>query len=81
MEAPDPDQVFDEERLVLRGPFLIESDEWRVRFAAARRIEKIRSRVRIIQGVTLEGRFAMINHAAESERAAPEHRAFAPFLD
>src|SRR3954470_23700827 len=78
MEAADANQVLDEERLVIRGAILKERDGGGG--GAARRVEKIRAGVRVVQGVASEWRLAVIGHASESERAAPEHGAFAPFL-
>src|SRR4051812_33740789 len=80
MEAADADQVLDEKRLVIRGAILIESDERIVRLRAARRIEKVRAGVRVVERVALERRLAVISDAAERQCAAAEHRAFAPLL-
>src|ERR1700694_622249 len=71
VKVADADKVLHEERLVIGRAILFERDS---------RGSRAARRVKIRNGVTSERRFAVINHAAESERAAFEHRVIAPLL-
>ncbi len=76
MEFAEAEEAFDEERLVIGGAILIEGDGGGS--GAARGVEVTGAGVGGIEGVTLEGRVAVVNDTAEGERAAAEHSVTAP---